>query len=35
MNFVIGLALIYMIAIVWGLPNLHQPTTAMVGRPRA
>ncbi|MEZ0342783.1 RIP metalloprotease [Mycobacterium sp. pV006] len=31
MNFVIGLVLIYMIAIVWGLPNLHQPTTAMVG----
>ncbi|UXA19870.1 RIP metalloprotease [Mycobacterium sp. SMC-4] len=31
MNFAIGLALIYMIAIVWGLPNLHQPTNAMVG----
>ncbi|MGE2730521.1 M50 family metallopeptidase [Mycolicibacterium vaccae] len=31
MNFVIGLVLIYMIAIVWGLPNLHQPTNAMVG----
>lgn len=31
MNFVIGLVLIYAIAIMWGLPNLHQPTTAMVG----
>ncbi|OFJ55216.1 M50 family metallopeptidase [Mycolicibacterium grossiae] len=31
MNFVIGLALIYGIAIAWGLPNLHQPTNAMVG----
>ncbi|CKH64988.1 RIP metalloprotease [Mycolicibacterium smegmatis] len=31
MNFVIGLVLIYGIAIVWGLPNLHQPTTAIVG----
>jgi membrane-associated protease RseP (regulator of RpoE activity) len=31
MNFVIGLVLIYGIAIVWGLPNLHPPTTAIVG----
>ncbi|BBX70943.1 M50 family metallopeptidase [Mycolicibacterium psychrotolerans] len=31
MNFVIGLVLIYAIAIIWGLPNLHQPTNAMVG----
>jgi membrane-associated protease RseP (regulator of RpoE activity) len=31
MNFVIGLVLIYVIAIVWGLPNLHPPTAAIVG----
>jgi membrane-associated protease RseP (regulator of RpoE activity) len=31
MNFLIGLVLIYGIAIVWGLPNLHAPTTAVVG----
>jgi membrane-associated protease RseP (regulator of RpoE activity) len=31
MNFIIGLVLIYGIAIMWGLPNLHQPTNAMVG----
>jgi membrane-associated protease RseP (regulator of RpoE activity) len=31
MNFIIGLVLIYSIAVIWGLPNLHQPTTAMVG----
>ncbi|KUH69621.1 zinc metalloprotease [Mycolicibacterium novocastrense] len=31
MNFVIGLVLIYGIAVVWGLPNLHAPTTAIVG----
>jgi len=31
MNFVIGLVLIYAVAIAWGLPNLHQPTNAMVG----
>ena len=31
MNFVIGLVLIYGIAVVWGLPNLHPPTTAVVG----
>jgi membrane-associated protease RseP (regulator of RpoE activity) len=31
MNFVIGLVLIYAIAVIWGLPNLHPPTTAMVG----
>jgi membrane-associated protease RseP (regulator of RpoE activity) len=31
MNFIIGLVLIYAIAIIWGLPNLHPPTTAIVG----
>jgi membrane-associated protease RseP (regulator of RpoE activity) len=31
MNFVIGLILIYAIAVIWGLPNLHPPTTAVVG----
>ncbi|TGD86997.1 RIP metalloprotease [Mycolicibacterium sp. CH28] len=31
MNFLIGLVLIYSIAVVWGLPNLHAPTTAVVG----
>ncbi|HEX2212807.1 MAG TPA: M50 family metallopeptidase [Mycobacterium sp.] len=31
MNFVVGLLLIYGIAVVWGLPNLHPPTTAIVG----
>mgnify|MGYP000580824693 CR=1 FL=1 len=31
MNFVIGLVLLYAIAVIWGLPNLNQPTTAMVG----
>jgi len=31
MNFIIGLVLIYGIAVVWGLPNLHPPTTAVVG----
>lgn len=31
MNFIIGLVLIYGIAVVWGLPNLHPPTTALVG----
>jgi membrane-associated protease RseP (regulator of RpoE activity) len=30
-NFVIGLVLIYVIAVIWGLPNLHPPTTAIVG----
>jgi membrane-associated protease RseP (regulator of RpoE activity) len=30
-NFVIGLVLLYAIAVVWGLPNLHPPTTAIVG----
>lgn len=32
MNFVLGLVIIYVIAIVWGLPNLHQPTTAVIGQ---
>ena len=31
MNFVIGLVLIYAIAVIWGLPNLHPPTTAIIG----
>lgn len=32
MNFIIGLVLIYGIAVVWGLPNLHPPTTAIIGQ---
>ena len=31
MNFVIGLVIVYAIAVIWGLPNLHPPTTAIVG----
>lgn len=31
MNFLIGLVLIYAIAVIWGLPNLHAPTSAVVG----
>ncbi|MCV7179072.1 M50 family metallopeptidase [Mycolicibacterium sphagni] len=31
MNFIIGLVLVYTIAVIWGLPNLHAPTTAVVG----
>ena len=31
MNFVIGLVLIYGIAVTWGLPNLHPATTAVIG----
>ena len=31
MNFVICLVLIYVIALIWGLPNLHPPTKAIVG----
>jgi membrane-associated protease RseP (regulator of RpoE activity) len=31
MNFVIGLVLLYGIAVTWGLPNLHPPTAALVG----
>jgi membrane-associated protease RseP (regulator of RpoE activity) len=31
MNFIIGLVLVYGIALVWGLPHLHPPTTAVVG----
>lgn len=31
MNFIIGLVLIYAIAVIWGLPNLHPPTAATVG----
>jgi membrane-associated protease RseP (regulator of RpoE activity) len=30
MNFIIGLVLIYGIAVVWGLPNLHPPTNGTV-----
>ncbi len=30
-NFVICLVLIYAIALVWGLPNLHPPTKAVIG----
>ncbi|WP_099023518.1 M50 family metallopeptidase [Mycolicibacterium palauense] len=32
MNFVIGFVILYAIAVVWGLPNLHPPTTAVVGQ---
>lgn len=32
MNFVIGLVLVYAIAVIWGLPNLNPPTTAVVGQ---
>ena len=32
MNFVIGLLLIYALAVIWGLPNLHQDTRAVVGQ---
>ena len=31
MNFVIGMVIIYGIALIWGLPNLNPPTTAIVG----
>ncbi|KAA8959869.1 RIP metalloprotease [Mycobacterium sp.] len=31
MNFVIGLVLIYAIAVIWGLPNLHPTTAAVIG----
>lgn len=31
MNFVIGLVLLYAIAVIWGLPNLHPATQAVVG----
>ncbi|CAM3060524.1 zinc metalloprotease [Mycobacterium intermedium] len=31
MNFVICLVLIYFIAVIWGLPNLHPPTKAIIG----
>jgi membrane-associated protease RseP (regulator of RpoE activity) len=32
MNFVIGLLLIYALAVIWGLPVLHQDTRAVVGQ---
>ncbi|MDR3663505.1 MAG: M50 family metallopeptidase [Mycobacterium sp.] len=32
MNFVIGLSLIYGIAVMWGLPNLHPNTSAVIGQ---
>jgi membrane-associated protease RseP (regulator of RpoE activity) len=31
MNFLIGLLLVYVIAVAWGLPNLHPPTAAVIG----
>ncbi|MEO8815178.1 MAG: M50 family metallopeptidase [Mycobacterium sp.] len=31
MNFVIGMVLVYAIAVIWGLPNLHAPTSAVIG----
>ena len=31
MNFIIGLVLVYAIGVIWGLPNLHAPTTAVIG----
>ena len=31
MNFIIAVVLIYAIAVVWGLPSLRPPTTAVVG----
>ncbi|MUL44969.1 site-2 protease family protein [Mycobacterium sp. CBMA293] len=32
MNFIIGLVLIYSIAVMWGLPNLHPNTSAVIGQ---
>ena len=32
MNFVVGIVLVYAIAVIWGLPNLNAPTTAVVGK---
>ena len=32
MNFVVGLVLVYGIALIWGLPDLHPPTTPIVGQ---
>jgi membrane-associated protease RseP (regulator of RpoE activity) len=32
MNFILGLVIIYGIANVWGLPNLHPPTTPVVSK---
>jgi membrane-associated protease RseP (regulator of RpoE activity) len=32
MNFVIGLVLVYAIAVIWGLPNLNPPKSAIVGQ---
>jgi membrane-associated protease RseP (regulator of RpoE activity) len=31
MNFALGLVLLYAIAVFWGLPNLHPPTSAIIG----
>lgn len=31
MNIIIGLVLIYGIAVSWGLPDLHAPTSAVIG----
>ena len=32
MNFVLGLVILYGVAVIWGLPNLSQTTTAIVGQ---
>jgi membrane-associated protease RseP (regulator of RpoE activity) len=32
MNFALGLVILYAVALVWGLPNLNQATTAIVGQ---
>ncbi len=32
MNFVIGLVILYGIAVSWGLPDLHPPTAAIIGQ---
>ncbi len=32
MNFLVGLVVVYGIALVWGLPNLHPPTTPVVSQ---
>jgi len=32
MNFVVGLVLVYFIALTWGLPNLHPDTRAVIGQ---
>ena len=32
MNLIIGLLLVYAIALIWGLPNLHPSTSAVIGK---